>query len=162
MVHILLFTTSSDSSVHKLGTPLLLLIAGLVRDRLYQFCNKLYFVFAMLITSWQDRKQRRRSTIFILFISAIFFPIILSVMAAAAVLSAPLLPLFTLPVFFIAFPRLQRFWPEAVGASANICSDTVYYRQFAPAFAQALRRGFANGSLGKCADFEWIALNYCV
>ena len=153
VIHIVMTTMSSNSTVTTLGVPTLLLIAGVVRDRWYQVCNKLYFVFTLLISSWTDKKQRRGSTAVTLFLSLLFFPVVFAVIAAAAALSAPLLPLFTLPVFFIAFPRPQRFWPEAVGASANVCADTVYYRQLAPMLAQSLRKGFSSGSLGECSLF---------
>ena len=36
-----------------------------------------------------------------------------------------------------------------MGASANVCADSVYYKQFAPQFAKSLRTAFANGSLGE-------------
>lgn len=149
VVHIVMIVMSSNSTVTTLGLPTLLLIAGLVRDRFYQLSNKLYFFLILLISSWTDKKQRRGSTALTLFLSLILFPLVLAIMVAAAVLSAPLLPLFTLPVFFIGFPRPQRFWPEAVGASANVCADTVYYRQLAPMLAHSLRKGFASGSLGE-------------
>lgn len=149
VVHIVMIVMSSNSTVATLGLPTLLLIAGLVRDRFCQLCNKLYFFLLLLISSWTDKKQRRGSTALTLFLSFLLFPLVLAVMVVAAALSAPLLPLFTLPVFFIGFPRPQRFWPEAVGASANVCADTVYYRQLAPMLARSLRRGFASGSLGE-------------
>ncbi|XP_076463773.1 pecanex-like protein 4 [Babylonia areolata] len=149
VVHIVVTVMSSNSTVRELGVPTLLLIAGLVRDRFFQLCNKLYFVCTLLLTSWMDKKQRRGSTAPTLFLSLVFFPLVFAIVAAAAVLSAPLLPIFTLPIFFIAFPRPQRFWPEKVGSSANVCADTVYYRQLAPVLAQSLRKGFAAGSLGE-------------
>ncbi|XP_046577291.1 pecanex-like protein 4 [Haliotis rubra] len=144
-----IFTLASSATVTSLGAPLLLLIIGLARDRLFQLMNKLYFFFVLISTSWLDKKQRRGSTAIVIFLSLIFFPIILAILGAAAALSAPLLPLFTLPLFFIGFPRPQKFWAEAVGGSANVCTDTVYYRQFTPQFARGLKAAFANGSLGE-------------
>nr|KAG5714579.1 hypothetical protein BaRGS_007025 [Batillaria attramentaria] len=118
VVHVILITMSSNSTIQTLGAPTLLLITGLARDRVYQLSNKLYFFLALLLSSWRDKKQRRAST-------------------------AP-----TLLLSLISSPP-QRFWPEAVGASANSCADTVYYRQLAPMLARALKTGFASGSPGE-------------
>ncbi|XP_041352688.1 pecanex-like protein 4 [Gigantopelta aegis] len=149
IVHIVVIALPGNSIISTWGIPLLLLITGLCRDRFYQLLNKLYFFIVLLITSWTDKKQRLGMTATLIFLSLLFFPVVFAVITVAAILSAPLLPLFTLPLFFIGFPRPQKFWPEGVGASANVCSDSVYYKQFAPQFARSLRTAFANGSLGE-------------
>ncbi|KAK6181580.1 hypothetical protein SNE40_009406 [Patella caerulea] len=148
-VHLIVITLTNNSIIMSLQPPILLLIIGMSRDRCFQLLNKLYFFFTLLLSSWLDKKQRRKSTAVVIFLSFLFFPVVMVILSAAAILSSPLLPLFTLPLFFIAFPRPSRFWPESVGASANACSDSVYYKQFAPVFAKALRKMFANGSLGE-------------
>ncbi|XP_074662137.1 pecanex-like protein 4 [Tubulanus polymorphus] len=132
----------------SLGKGLQLLLIGLCRDRFVQLLNKFYVYAVIFLTPWTDRKQRRRSTVPIIVISIFLSPLIFGLMVVATAISAPLLPLFTLPVFLIGFPRPIRSWPEAVGASANVCADTMFYRQLAPELAKALRTGFANGSLG--------------
>lgn len=150
VVHIIVTTMPANATMNvTLGLPILLLIASLVRDRAFQLANKLFFFFTLLLSSWTDKKQRRGSTIPTIVLSLFLFPLVAVVTATAAALSAPLLPLFTLPIFFVAFPRPQRFWPEPVGASANACPDTVYYRQLAPMLSRSLRTGFATGSLGE-------------
>lgn len=138
-----------NTTVISFGVPVLSLLIGLSRDRFFQFLNKLYFVTILLITSLTDKKQRRKSTVPIFVLSILFFPVILGVIAIATVMSAPLLALFTLPLFFIGFPRPNKFWPEAVGASANSNPDTMFYMQVAPKLSQTLRAAFADGSLGK-------------
>lgn len=149
VVHIILVNLPSDPTVQYLGTFRLLLITSVCRDRLYQIASKLYFCFALLITSWTDKKQRRKSSIWIVLVNLLLFPVVLAVVVVAAVLSAPLLPLFSLPVFFIGFPRPLRSWPSCVGASANTCADTVFYKQLHQNLAAAMKTGFANGSLGE-------------
>ncbi|XP_060062887.1 pecanex-like protein 4 [Ylistrum balloti] len=149
ITHLILVTLSTNSTVAEFGLPILSLIIGLCRDRFFQFLNKLYFCVSLLISSWTDKKQRRGSTAVIIFLSIILFPVVLGIILVATALSAPLLPLFTLPIFFITFPRPSKFWPEAVGASANVCADSMFYRQFAPKFAEVLRTAFADGSLGE-------------
>lgn len=81
--------------------------------------------------------------------------ILLAVVATASAISAPLLCLFTLPLYFIGYPRLARFWPEPVGSSANSCADSLFYKQLTQPLSMALRTAFANGSMGmlyECTD----------
>ncbi|CAI9724778.1 4 [Octopus vulgaris] len=128
--------------------PLLLLGLSLVRDRFIQFINKVFFFLTILITSLTDRKLRRQGTGTIFCLSILFLPVVLLLIAVTTVISAPLLPLFTLPLLFIGFPRPIKFWPASVGSSANICPDSIYYRQFAMALVRSLHSAFTSGSLG--------------
>ncbi|RUS91438.1 hypothetical protein EGW08_000762 [Elysia chlorotica] len=132
-----------------LDFPAMLLAAALARDRLSQVCNKLFFWLAVLVSWWTDKKQRRGSPALVLALNLALFPAVLALILAASALSAPLLCVFTLPVFFIGFPRPAKFWSEPVGSSASTCPDTLYYRQLSSELARALRSAFANGSLGE-------------
>ncbi|KAM7109132.1 pecanex-like protein 4 isoform 2-T2 [Ciconia maguari] len=132
----------------SLDTGIRLLLVGILRDRLLQFVSKLQFAIAILLTSWTEKKQRRKSTATLITLNVVFFPILLTFVTISALLSSPLLPLFTLPVFLIGFPRPIRSWPGPVGATACICSDTVYYQQMVPSLAVALQSALAAGSLG--------------
>ncbi|XP_029454042.1 pecanex-like protein 4 [Rhinatrema bivittatum] len=132
----------------SLDTGIRLLLVAIMRDRLCQLISKLQFAVTVLLTSWTEKKQRRKSTSSLITLNIIFFPFVLTVIILSAVLSSPLLALFTLPVFLVGFPRPIRSWPGAVGATACICPDTVYYQQIAPCLAAALQSSFATGSLG--------------
>ncbi|XP_075609434.1 pecanex-like protein 4 isoform X2 [Balearica regulorum gibbericeps] len=132
----------------SLDTGIRLLLVGILRDRLLQFVSKLQFAIAILLTSWTEKKQRRKSTASLITLNVVFFPILLTFVAISALLSSPLLPLFTLPVFLVGFPRPIRSWPGPVGATACVCSDTVYYQQMVPSLAVALQSALAAGSLG--------------
>ena len=138
----------SDSEWKSYGIGVQLLIVGLGRDRLAQILNKLYFYMMLLVWSWKDKKQRRKNSYLMITFNIILFPLTVTVIIITAALAAPILPLFTLPVFLIGFPRPHRFWPAEVGASANVCDDTVYYKHMAPQLAKAFREGFGLGSLG--------------
>ncbi|XP_077997388.1 pecanex-like protein 4 [Glandiceps talaboti] len=140
--------TSSTSWWSNLGMGIQLLIIGLCRDRLYQVMDQIYLVFAVLITSYSEKKQRRSSSLALMIVAICMLPIIFAVLCVTAALAAPLLPLFTLPIFLLGFPRPLRSWPGTVGASANICPDTIYYQQVAPNLAASLRSSLADGSLG--------------
>lgn len=126
-----------------------ILQVGILRDRLLQFVSKLQFAIAILLTSWTEKKQRRKSTATLITLNVVFFPILLTFIAISALLSSPLLPLFTLPVFLIGFPRPVRSWPGPAGTTACVCSDTVYYQQMVPSLAVALQSALAAGSLGR-------------
>ncbi|XP_068048236.1 pecanex-like protein 4 isoform X4 [Anomalospiza imberbis] len=132
----------------SLDTGIKLLLVGLLRDRLFQFLSKLHFAIAILLTSWTEKKQRRRSSAALIALNVAFFPVLLALVAISALLSSPLLPLFTLPVFLVGFPRPLRSWPGPTGGTACVCSDTVYYRQLVPGLAAALQSALAAGGLG--------------
>ncbi|CAL9686501.1 unnamed protein product [Knipowitschia caucasica] len=132
------------------GIGIQLLLVGLLVDRLSQFIYKLKFSLTVLITSWTEKKQRRQSAGTLLALNATLWPLLLGVMTLSALLSAPLLPLFTLPIFLVGFPRPQRIWPGPVGTACP-CPDSVFYQQMISSLASALRKAFARGSLGSLA-----------
>ncbi|XP_049452163.1 pecanex-like protein 4 [Epinephelus fuscoguttatus] len=134
----------------NLGTGVQLLLVGLLIDRLTQFLAKLKFTLTVLVTSWTEKKQRRQSAGTLLALNASLCPLLLAVVTLSALLSAPLLPLFTLPVFLVGFPRPQRSWPGPVGTACP-CPDSIFYQQMSGSLASALRTAFARGSLGSLA-----------
>ena len=140
---------SSSTPWMNSGIGLRLLIVGLVRSRVLELSDKIYTFCVLFINSWRDKKQRRPSTIPTMAVSVFAWPIILLVLTVASCMSAPLLPLFTLPVVWIAFPRPLRFWPGSVGRSASSCSDSVFYQQITPVLAKTLNSAINCGALGE-------------
>ncbi|XP_037097503.1 pecanex-like protein 4 [Syngnathus acus] len=134
----------------SLGTGIQLLLVGLLMDRLTQFLAKLKFTLTVLVTSWTEKKQRRQSAGTLLALNASLCPLLLAVVTLSALLSAPLLPLFTLPIFLVGFPRPQRSWPGPVGTACP-CPDSIFYQQMSGSLASALKTAFARGSLGSLA-----------
>ncbi|CAG5866439.1 unnamed protein product [Menidia menidia] len=134
----------------NLGAGVQLLLVGLLIDRLSQFLAKLKFTLTVLVTSWTEKKQRRQSAGTLLALNALLCPLLLAVVTLSALLSAPLLPLFTLPIFLVGFPRPQRSWPGPVGTACP-CPDSIFYQQMSGSLASALRTAFARGSLGSIA-----------
>ncbi|TNN84213.1 Pecanex-like protein 4 [Liparis tanakae] len=110
----------------------------------------LKFTLTVLVTSWTEKKQRRQSAGTLLALNASLCPLLLAVVTLSALLSAPLLPLFTLPIFLVGFPRPQRSWPGPVGTACP-CPDSIFYQQMSGSLASALRTAFARGSLGSLA-----------
>ncbi|XP_008564169.1 PREDICTED: pecanex-like protein 4 [Galeopterus variegatus] len=119
-----------------------------MRDRLIQFISKLQFAVTILMASWTEKKQRRKTTTTLCILNIAFFPFLLVIIVFSTLLSSPLLPLFTLPVFLVGFPRPIQSWPGAVGTTACVCADTVYYYQMVPRLTAALQTAMAAGSLG--------------
>ncbi|XP_030922058.1 pecanex-like protein 4 [Geospiza fortis] len=74
----------------SLDTGIKLLLVGLLRDRLFQFLSKLHFAIAILLTSWTEKKQRRRSSAALIALNVAFFPVLLALVAVSALLSSPL------------------------------------------------------------------------
>lgn len=148
MLHFLKITVLSVLQATNPVLPAPVPQVGLLRDRLLQFLSKLHFAIAILLTSWTEKKQRRRSSAALIALNVAFFPVLLALVAVSALLSSPLLPLFTLPVFLVGFPRPLRSWPGPAGGTACVCSDTVYYRQLVPGLAAALQSALAAGGLG--------------
>uniref|UniRef100_A0A8C2F4X7 Pecanex-like protein n=1 Tax=Cyprinus carpio TaxID=7962 RepID=A0A8C2F4X7_CYPCA len=134
---------------NELGTTVQLILVSLVVNRISQFVCKLSFALTVLITSWTESKQRRQSAGTLLALNATLFPVLLGVVALSALLSAPLLPLFTLPVFMVGFPRPLRSWP-GTPCTACPCPDSVYYQQPCKRLASAIRPAFTNGAFGSC------------
>ncbi|XP_057344389.1 pecanex-like protein 4 isoform X2 [Manis pentadactyla] len=145
-VHLLISSTDIWWN-RSLDTGIRLLLVGIMRDRLIQFISKLQFAVTVLSTSWTEKK-RRKSTTTLCIVNIIFSPFLLVLIVFSTLLSSPLLPLFTLPLFLVGFPRPIQSWPGAVGSTACVCADTVYYRQMAPGLTTALQSAMAAGSLG--------------
>nr|XP_019606338.1 PREDICTED: pecanex-like protein 4 isoform X1 [Rhinolophus sinicus]XP_019606339.1 PREDICTED: pecanex-like protein 4 isoform X1 [Rhinolophus sinicus] len=145
-VHLL--TSSTDVWWNRsLDTGIRLLLVGIIHDRLIQFISKLQFAVTVLLASWME-KTRRKSTTTLCILNIVFSPFVLVVIAFSTLLSSPLLPLFTLPLFLVGFPRPTQSWPGVVGTAACVCADTVYYYQMVPGLTAALQSAMVAGSLG--------------
>lgn len=131
----------------KLDTGIKLLLVGIICDRLIQFVSKLQFAVTVLVASLTEKKRLKSATSLCI-LNLVFSPFVLVLIAFSALLSSPLLPLFTLPLFLVGFPRPIQSWPGVVGTSACMCADTVYYRQMVPSLITALQSAMETGSLG--------------
>uniref|UniRef100_H2TMT4 Pecanex-like protein n=1 Tax=Takifugu rubripes TaxID=31033 RepID=H2TMT4_TAKRU len=155
MVVVILVRLAAENNTlpdwEKLGTGGQLLLVGLLIDRATQFFAKLKFALTVLVTSWTEKKQRRQSAGTLLALNASLCPLLLAVITLSALLSAPLLSLFTLPIFLVGFPRPRRSWPGPVGTACP-CPDSIFYQQMSGSLASALRLAFARGSLGTLAS----------
>ena len=77
----------------------------------------------------EDRAARRPYALLLFQLNIFLSPVLLVLISLSSLLSAPLLSLFTLPVFFLTFPRPARFWPGRVGGAAATSPDSAVYQQ---------------------------------
>ncbi len=181
MSHLALFVfgynLTSDLSVQENLIKYFLtgcLVSSFARDRLVQFFQKCFTFILINITSWSVKKQRRKSSLVFLVLNFLgFVPFLLGVILIASALSAPLLPLFTFPIYLIGFPRSKSFWPQKSnffslsisnleykgGLSQNksqqkqdkntsFSSDSSFYAQLVPNLLESLRELILSGSIG--------------
>ena len=134
-----------------LGSGSQLLIIGIAIEILQDFLQKLWFAGTMFGSFIFIRKQRTYLplTVIIIITTFIFLPILLTIIFISSILSAPLLPLFTLPVFLVSFPRAKRFWPSLINyaSSYSKCEDSIYYQQSEFEISKALHRAVSSGAV---------------
>ena len=97
-------------------------------------------VVSIIVASMESRASRRSYALFLLQLNLIFSPFLLLLVLVSSLLSAPLLPLFTLPVFFVSFPRPARFWPGVVGhqEGSSLSADSRLYKYVSRGVAEAV------------------------
>ena len=141
--------TDSIWAIFGLGTQAL--IVGVALDIGANFIQKVSFVAKQFISFASDSKQRTYLSLNIIIIvgTVLFLPLVLAIILASSILSAPLLPLFTLPIFFVSFPRPRRFWPSLIdyGSSYSKCNDSVYYQQAEAEIARILSTSISSGTV---------------
>ena len=97
------------------------------------------------------RKHRKclLLTVIIVIATFIFLPLLLAIILISSIFSAALLPLFTLPVFFVSFPRTKRFWPSLVNyaSSYSKCEDSIYYQQSESEISKVLHHAVSSGAV---------------
>ena len=153
---VILYNTNSSLQASLIQNYLpACMAASFVYDRIKQFVNKLYAFILITTTSWTLKTQRNKlAKGFIILNFILFIPYILPVIVISSILSAPLLPLFTFPIFLIGFPRAKRFWPQqqtfepgkAIVNTAN--RDSYFYSQITPHLLKSLQECILSGSLG--------------
>lgn len=103
ITYVIIYETTSDLTLKQNIIKYFLvatLASSFVRDRLVQFFNKIYALFLITLSSWSIKKQRRTSSLVFMILNAlIFVPFGIIHIGITALFSAPLLALFTFPVF---------------------------------------------------------------
>ncbi|XP_076354049.1 pecanex-like protein 4 isoform X1 [Tachypleus tridentatus] len=154
IVH-LVYQSLRPSMPSNIPILIVFLLAGMVRDRLYRFWHQMYLVLVLMVTSVSQPKQRLKYGWLLLCLEILLLPVVLSISLTASFLAAPIVPLFTVPVFLVGFPRPLRFWPEKVGKSANYCQDSVFYQQLILPLTTSLQQSLSAGSLGNITPGDY-------
>ena len=131
-----------------LGVGIQLLITDTVIEIAMDFWQKINFSL-LLFGTFLALKQFKKHEYIVVTLTVIFLPFVLVTIGLAAALSAPLLPLFTLPVFFMSFPRPKRTWPSrfSYNTTSSVNHDTVYYQQALPVLVFSLQQTVTSGCL---------------
>jgi hypothetical protein len=121
---VLLTTTSIDNRFsrkgrHRISYPLLFILAYIkpiieyLRQHVMPLFTKL-FSFSI----------RRKNAMFLFHLNILLFPVVFVFLVVASAASAPVLALFSLPIFLLTFPRPSRFWPNFSGNQASCLQST--------------------------------------
>ena len=147
---LLLILPESGNVWIDLGVGIQTLIVGLSLDVCGDLLLKLRFAFtissAFIVN---DRKKLPRwQYVLIIMGLLLLLPLSLVAILLSSIISAPLLAIFTLPVFLVSFPRTNRFWPSLLnyGSSYHNCSDSVYYQQDTLELSRVIHEVFLTGS----------------
>ncbi|XP_069945486.1 pecanex-like protein 4 isoform X2 [Cherax quadricarinatus] len=122
--------------------------------------HRLTSIMLFMITPFTEKKRHNSFSFLLLGFNIGISPILLGIVILSTVISAPLLPIFTLPIFLLGFPRPLRFWSYPVGRSSNSCDDSVYYEQLTPHVIFALHNLLQCGSLGMTEPGEHFLLRW--
>ena len=148
---ILHFVVPANNSWKALGSGTQLLIVGITTEILQDFLQKSWFAGTMLTNFIFVRKHRTYFPLTILITVGTFicFPVLLAIILISSVFSSPLLPLFTLPVFLVSFPRAKRFWPSLINyaSSYSKCQDSIYYQQAEVEIANVIHQAVSCGAI---------------
>ena len=158
IVSLLLLILPEDTAWRDMGVELQTLLVGLSLDVFADSFLKLRFIFTSYFTFAVNDRRKTKPWLYSLITvgSPLLFPLLLAIVLFSSVISAPLLPLFTLPVFLVSFPRTQRFWPSLTnyGSSYCSCSDSAYYEHDTQHLTKSLIEALSTGSIcGKPGDF---------
>lgn len=149
---VLLLSLPEDSSWISLGFPTQAFIVGMALATLKDLLEKTSFVLTSLIVFISNRKHRTYLVLNIMIIvgSVFLSPLLAGMILISSVLSAPLLSLFTLPIFSVSFPRTRHFWPGLINFGSTFLKsteETVYYQQAETEMAKAVHSSISCGAV---------------
>lgn len=131
-----------------------LFLINILRNRAQNLWNLLSFAVRYAYKFYFSRKVRHKSHKKVAMISLLSLPLLVICFCLSALLCAPLLPIFTLPIFLMGFVRPRIFWPHADVKLHSSSKDWVYYRQLTPSLLDQLKDTIASGSLGEVTAGE--------
>ena len=139
---------------NNLGMHIQLFLMGLLRNRLQYAWGIISFASRFTYKFYFSSKVRHRSYKLVAVFTCIAFPFLIFFTCLSIALYAPILPLFTLPVFLMGFPRPRIFWPHADNKVRSSSKDWIYYKQLTPSLLQCMKGLISSGSLGEVSVGE--------
>ena len=124
------------------------MVIGYLRDRIKQIIEKLYLTVSLAVSALEEKASRRSYAGCLFQMNVILFPIVLCIIVISSIVSAPILSAFTLPMYFLAYPRQLRFWPHSGKSSEETIGDGVYYDQMIPELVEQIHKSMRAGRLG--------------
>lgn len=103
-----------------------------------------FFIILLIsfITSYSNNPVFYKSFV----LSVVLLPMSLFFVLTSALFSAPLIPIFTLPIMIMSFPRPRIFWPSLLAPKSHSeTQDSFYYEQALPAIAKCISYGSKTG-----------------
>lgn len=148
---LLAFIIPSDTPWSTIGLTTQAFIIEVLYEIANEFFHKLFFAATIFFSFVALQKQRTHTvlTVFIVTGTLLLLPLVIVVILLSSVLSAPLLPLFTLPIFTLSFPRPKKFWPglTSYGEDYTKCEDSVFYQQCQTEVVKAVLTSMSAGSI---------------
>ncbi|GAB6027609.1 Pecanex-like protein 4 [Chamberlinius hualienensis] len=136
------------------------LLISFLMDRLWSIKSKLRMICLLMISCVLHERQKRPHTGLLFVLNVLFYPVVLAVVVVASFINAPVLSLFTLPIFWIGFPRPISFWPIQKRTTQSVSQDSVYYEEIIPSLTKALSEVFSSGILGNVHPGEHYFLRF--
>ena len=93
--------------------PVQLMLIGFSRDRIQQIWEKIYLIIGLAVSAIEDRPSKSCYAGLLFQVNLLFFPYLILLVIVSSIISAPILAVFTLPIFFVSYPRPIRFWPDS-------------------------------------------------
>lgn len=165
---------SADAVPTGVSYPVLLLLCGLGWSRLLEFKDKVAFLTTVIATSWVSKGQRNSFKGWVHVLLTLAYPLWLVVAAAAAALSAPLLPLVGSPCFVIGFPRPRwhgapttQAWKSRTGQRSvgevtepEGTADQALYKHMLPSLCEQFGKAYSGGAPGELRGGDHFVVRY--
>ena len=132
----------------NLGVPTQLLLVTLLRHRVFDLLRKLWLILSLSYNFYFKKKVRHKSAKIVSVLAIVLLPIFVAILILSVGMAAPVLPLFTLPLFIMGFPRPSKFWSHADFSTKSASTDWVYYRHLTQPLLHVSKTLISSGSLG--------------
>jgi len=119
-----------------------LLVISFLLNRLRVLISTIHFAATLTVSAFVTPKLRPRKPVAVGITAVVLLPFHLLMILGAAVLNAPLIAVFGLPIFVMGFPRPARFWPSLEFVTGPVAADSEsgFYKQIWPGLRMRLVR----------------------